>query len=159
MRKYSFFVLILALLLSLSSCGAKEEETGYQVGDKISTDFFDYRVDSALSTGSYEGRRASQDRQLILVELTIENTEEYSLPMGRYDFQLRWGEGDGDVSSPLKQFCPAQLADEYDIAVDETVQGVLIFEVPDGRKEFSLGFLEVYEDNSEGESYFVYFTV
>lgn len=159
MKRRSMFALLLAGLLLLASCGGKEDEDkAYQLGDKVATAFFDYTVDSAVSAKSYQGHWAAEGKQLILVELTIKNTRSYNMPMGRYDFLIQWSDEDEAFEYPLEQYCQSQLADEYEIPVNEKVQGLLIFEVPEEEEDFSLGFLEIYEDNSEGNAYFTYFT-
>lgn len=160
MKKKMFFALMLAALMMLAACGSKstEESKTYYVGDKISTDFFDYTPKSAEAADSYEGYTPAEGNKLVVVNMTIKNTQTYSMPMSLYDFQIQWGNGDDDFDCPLEQFCDGQLPDEYDIPINATAQGLLIFEVPADQKDFSLSFLEIYEDNSEGDVYFTYFT-
>ena len=78
------------------------------------------------------------------------------------DFQLQWGDDADDAYAfPVatsEKILDDQLPEEYELKVKESTTGVLIFEAPEGNEDFSLSFLEYYEDNSEGNLFFVYFT-
>ena len=51
-----------------------------------------------------------------------------------------------------------QFDAEFSVKVNKEVNGCYVFEAPEGNEDFSLSFLEYYEDNSEGNLFFVYFT-
>ena len=55
-----------------------------------------------------------------------------------------------------------QLPTEYELAVDEERTGLLVFEVPAGETDFSISYLELFDDGTEegeeGDTFFVYFT-
>lgn len=161
MKKRVTLILMAAVIALLASCGAKstQESKNYYIGDKISTDFFDYTPSSAVAADSYEGYIPAEGNKLVVVDMTIKNTQTYSMPMSLYDFWLDWGSGDEEYAYPLEQFCAGQLADEYEIPINATQEGQLIFEVPEDKKDFSLGFLEIYEDESTADAFFTYFTV
>ena len=36
--------------------------------------------------------------------------------------------------------------------------GLLVYEVPAGNRDFSISYLEQFDDNSEGDTFFVFFT-
>ena len=130
----------------------------YHVGDTISTAFFDFTVNSAVASADHEDYTAQDGYKLVVADLTIKNTETYSMPMGQYDFMIAWGDGDEDFAYPLNQYCESQLADEYEIPIAGSAEGSLVFEVPSDQKDFALGFEEYYEDESVGDLYVVYFT-
>lgn len=161
MKKRLTLTLMVAVIALLVSCGSKsvEESKNYYIGDKITTDFFDYTPNSAVAADSYEGYTPAEGNKLVVVDMTIKNTETYSMPMSLYDFQIQWGSGEEDFDCPLEQFCDEQLPDEYEIPINGTEEGQLIFEVPADKKDFSLGFLEIYEDESTADAFFTYFTV
>ena len=161
MRKRIVFSLMASILLLLSACGsipgmeggsssggsASSSDGTYHVGDTISTAFFDFTVNSAVASADHEGYTAQDGYKLVVADLTIKNTETYSMPMGQYDFAY-----------PLNQYCESQLADEYEIPIAGSAEGSLVFEVPSDQKDFALGFEEYYEDESVGDLYVVYFT-
>lgn len=123
MRKRIVFSLMASILLLLSACGsipgmeggsssggsASSSDGTYHVGDTISTAFFDFTVNSAVASADHEGYTAQDGYKLVVADLTIKNTETYSMPMGQYDFMIAWGDGDEDFAYPLNQYCESQL--------------------------------------------------
>ena len=47
---------------------------------------------------------------------------------------------------------------EYELGVNESRTGELVFDVPEDEKDFSISYLELFSDDSEGDTFFVYFT-
>ena len=79
------------------------------------------------------------------------------------DFQLYWGEYAQDQwALPLEPYCSEQLPQEYSLAVGETREGALVYQVPDSACDFTLAFLEVFDNGTpegeEGDVYLAYFT-
>lgn len=161
MKKKRKLALLTALLVLLAACAgpAKPQTKVYDMEDKIPTAFFDYTVTAASAHQSYQGKSPGQGERFVEVELTIKNTSSYAMPMGRYDFQLHWGDGGDSYCYPEEQFCEEQLPDKYDIPVNEKIEGKLLFEVPAGEEDLALGYLEIFEDESQGDAFFTYFTV
>lgn len=127
--------------------------SGY-LGDTLSTKFFEFTVDSAQVANSYEDSVPGDGMQFLVVNLTIHNTSTYSMPMLSDDFQIQWGSGDEDYGWPVA----GSLCTDYEIAINDIVAGDLVFEVPEGTKDYSVSFLEYFEDGTEGDSFFIYFT-
>lgn len=176
--------LALALLLSaLTACGGDagasggpggevRAEDGYaeaRVGDLVHSYFMDFTVNGAYTTADYHGHTAPEGMKVLVVEMTIQNTFNRSLPMYDDDFQGQWsassetdefawpiteGEGGGDLDPVAEEQLPA----EYELAVNETRTGTLVFDVPADEKDFSISHLELFDDNSEGDTFFVFFT-
>ena len=161
MKKMLFLALTLAALLLLPSCGQRQgaENKEYAMGERAVTAFLEYGVNDAFSCQNYHGVRARDGHQVVVVSLSIWNTEDYTLPMSRYDFRLQWGDGAEDYAYPLAWYYQEQLPNQYDIAQDGEVQGELVFQVPEDERDLALGFLEVFEDESQGDAHFIYFTV
>ena len=99
---------------------------------------------------------------LVVVDVTVKNTFQESIPMFDTDFQLQWNDDAEDAYAfPIatsEKLLSNQLPEEYTLKVNEETTGVLIFEAPAGYEDFCLGFLEFYEDNTEGNLFFVYFS-
>ena len=157
--KHRLFALAAAavMALGLTACGGGGSSEG-RVDDTMETYFFDFTVNSAVASADHEGYTAQDGYKLVVADLTIKNTETYSMPMGQYDFMIAWGDGDEDFAYPLNQYCESQLADEYEIPIAGSAEGSLVCEVPSDQKDFALGFEEYYEDESVGDLYVVYFT-
>lgn len=130
----------------------------YYLGDVISTVFFDYVINDAMACKTYGDYTATEGNQLVVITVNIRNTETYSMPMGQQDFQIQWGTGDTDFGYPLGNYYHEQLPDEYDIPIGGIEEGKLVYEVPADCKDFSVSYLEYFQDESEGNAYFTYFT-
>ncbi|MPM96459.1 hypothetical protein SDC9_143622 [bioreactor metagenome] len=131
--------------------------TGF-LNDTMSSVFFDFTVTDAFSCESYEGYTAPENWKLVVATITVKNTYTMTIPMGAYDFQIQWGEGDEDYDYPLSAYCEAQLPDEYELLISESRTGILVYEVPADTKDYSISYLEVYDDDETGDCYFVYFS-
>ena len=91
--------------------------------------------------------------------------------MSDLDFQAQWGdEADDAFAWPITSdpetmedrgtLCDEQLPYEYEMSVGEKISGgELVYEVPEGYKDFSISAIDDFADDSEeGGTYFVYFT-
>ena len=155
------FLMITLMAMLLSGCASRKEPENVlvELGEEGSTAFFDFEVSEVSACRTYKGKQAPAGQRLILVELELENTTSYDLPMGRYDFRLFWGTDEETAVYPMEQFCEAQFPDEYAIPEREEAEGVLVFQVPEEQKNLALGYLEIFEDDHQGDAYIVYFTV
>ena len=157
-----------ALALALTGCSAIPGMGGSgtneaHVGDTVSTSWFDYTVNSASPAQSYEGYTAADGNKLVVVDLTMKNTFNESVPMYDTDFQLYWGEyGEDEMAFPLEPYCEAQLPIEYYLSIEESREGILVYEVPSDVRDFTFAFLEVFdngtEEGEEGDLFVTYFT-
>ena len=188
MRRLLPLTLALLLLLTLPACGFSAyvggsggEESGggteiyaedgfgeARIGDLVHSRFMDFTVNSAYTTSAYHGHSAPEGKQVLVVEMTIKNTFKESLPMYDDDFQGQWSastetdefawpitEGeDGDLDTVAEEQLPA----EYELKVNETRTGTLAFGVPGDEKDFSISHMELFSDDSEGDTFFVFFT-
>lgn len=187
MKKRISIAATLALSLILASCGTggtpSADETaegsgnvyaedGYgegRLGDVVHTYFFDYTVNSAHMAEEYAGYLPAEGNELLVVDMTVKNTENFSIEMYDTDFQVQWNsDGAEDFRFPITtdpetfEKVPAltdeQLPDTYSLAVDEEVTGQLVYEVPAGNHDFSISYLEQFDNDSEGDTFFVFFT-
>ena len=177
--KRLFAVLLAALvgLGALTACGGgnengatgeetEDQEEGYvpggglgYLGDTMHTYWFDFTVEDAYICQSYDSYTAAADMQLVVVTMAVQSTFLQSLPMSRYDFQIQWGgEGEDDYAWPIAAATEDQFPDEYSLGIHEERSGVLVYEVPADTVDFSVSFAEYFEDDTEGDVYFVYFT-
>lgn len=161
MKKRQLPGMVLAALCLLFVCGCSSEpkDKFFELDDKVSTAFFDYRVENVSVYQDYHGMRAREDHQIVAVKLKIENDENYPLPMGRYDFRLQWGLEGEEFAYPETWYYREQLPNEYNIPEKESVSGELIFQVPQGQRNLSLAYLEIFENEGQGDAYFICFTV
>ena len=156
---------VLVLSLLLVSCGGEKKQVEFEPGETVDTYWFSFSVDSVQVMDSWQGRQADAGYRLAVCGLTIESTFSSSVPMGRGDFVLLWETGEepeGESSSeapwagmegvyPLPQYDGGQLPDEYTLEPDETVEGLLVYQVPDTVTRAALMFEEYYADGSEDD--------
>ena len=132
-------------------------------GDTMETYFFDYTVNSAYLCDEYNGYLPLDGNRLLVAEVTVKNTFTESIEMYDTDFQVQWNtDGEDDYDVPITYYedpvSDDQLPAVYELSVNEEKTGLLVFEVPEGYKDFSISYLELFDDDSEGDVFFVYFT-
>lgn len=146
-------------------------ENGYaegRIGDTMHTYFFDYTVNSAYTCGEFAGREAAEGCKLLVVEVRVKNTFTSGIEMYDTDFQAQWGSGDGDYRVPittdpetfeeLEAISGDQLPGTYELNVNQERTGLLVYEVPAAGRDFSVSYLEAFEEGDDGDTFFVYFT-
>lgn len=164
MKKRNWILaMALVLMLGLTGCGGSGEEYEEgRIGDVMHDQFFDFTVNSVFTCDTYEGYTPEAGRQLLVAELTVKNTFNETIPMFDTDFQAQWNDKedqDNAFSNPIETIVSGdQMEAEYNLAVDEERTGLLIFEVPEDLQDFSIVYLEEFDDDTTGNLYQVYFT-
>lgn len=171
MKRFLSLFLLATLIVALAGCskskddGIYPDEDGFaegRMGDRMCTSWFDFTVNSAYVTDKYKTLTASEGNELLVVDISVHNTFSESVPMFDTDFQAQWNDDADDAYAwPVEnaeELSNDVLPTEYMVAVNATTTGLLVFEVPEGNDDFSISFLEYYEDGSEGDTFFVYFT-
>lgn len=179
MKRSFSLALALLLALALTACGGKDRgtsdsgasgqeiyaEDGYAegcAGDLMHSYFMDFTVNSAYTAAEYHGHTAPEGMRVLVVEMTVKNTSSTSLPMYDVDFQGQWtasAETD-EFAWPITEETDAeeQFPAEYELAVNESRTGTLVFDVPEDEKDFSISHQELFDDDTEGDMFFVFFT-
>ena len=177
--------LALAVVLAataLTGCGnssddpnSKENSVGYpdedgyaegSLGNTMHTEFFDFTVNSAYTCASYEDYTPADGNQMVVVEMTIKNTFSDTIPMFDTDFQIQWSdESDDAYDYPVTVYLETgktvgqnMFPDQYEMAKKESRTGILAYEVPAGKTQFSISYQTIFEDESVGNLFFVFFT-
>ena len=170
MKRFAFLLLIPMMMLSLAACRGSGDEPGSKygyIGDTMSTEWFDFVVTDAYSCSEYKGYTPSEGYQLVVVSMSLRNNCGQSVDMWGDDFVILWGSDDDDtfdLDIPLPAgISRDQFPDEYVLGINATKSGVLVFEVPEEFRDFSIGFMEIFEsetdpDGEEGDTFFVDFT-
>ena len=146
----------------------ENEYEGY-LGDTMRSAFFDFTVNDAWLCEKYESYEPSEGNVLLVVDVTVYNYTATSVPMFDTDFQVAWDEGDEDFAVPITTARDGypntgveaegnMLPEEYSVGIHKSRQGELVFEVPEGFEDYAFSYLEVYNDDSTGETFVVYFT-
>lgn len=186
MKRFGALILALALAWSLTACGgsgssgtsvlpalnggsgassADSSDGAYsegRLGDVMRTYFFAFTVNSVYTCDSFDDFAPEEGKQVLVAEVSVKNTFTESLPMFDTDFQIQWNDKedpDNAYASPISaNFSDELLPETYELAVDEQVTGLLAFEVPADVKDYSLVYLEEFDDDTTGDFYAVYFT-
>lgn len=160
--------LLLASLMAMSLVACSDRKPGNSpqldgyIGDTLSTAWFDFTVKDAYLCGEYEGYTpAGSGMQLLVVSMDLKSTFQRSVDMFREDFPVLWdldSDDDSTIAYPIDAFHDDQLPDEYSLGIKGSKSGDLVYEVPVDIRDFSLAFMEVFDDDSEGDVFWVDFT-
>lgn len=143
---------------------------GY-MGDTLRTYFFDFTVNSAYTCSEFEGYTPSEGNTLLVAEVSFYNYTSSSVPMYDTDLQAQWsGTGDQDFAVPIT-FARTDLYPntgvepmgdmfpmEFNLGIHQGQTGLLVYEVPAGESDYSLSYMELFDDDTTGDTFFVYFT-
>ena len=165
-KSWKLFAVVLALVCLSACVGVNplaEKKLDGVVGDTLSNMFFDWTVNSAESVGEYEGYTAADGYQLLVCNVTVDNTFGEALPMYDSDFQVQWGDGEEDFAWSLDAYSDKMMPLEWELAADESATYDLVFEVPADLSSFAIVYLEHYTDedgnSGEGDLFTVQFEV
>ena len=131
MKKFVGIIVATVLAFSLVGCGP---------------------VDSAYTCNDYEGYTPSEGNKLLVAEITVKNTDRSTVTMYDTDFQIQWGDDDNDdaYAAPITYYgntvSDEQLPEEYDLGVNEEKTGLLVYEVPEDSKDYSISYLEQFSN-------------
>ena len=140
------------------------------------TSFFEFTVLDASVARELQNYVCAHGMKVVAVEVMIHNIMDESVPMLDTDFQLQWEDDAEDAyawpitscsdevifeNQPLSDapLSDDQLACRYELAVDETITGILYYEVPEESESYSLSFREYFSNSEYGETYAIYFSV
>lgn len=178
MKRIASFLLAFMMMVSLTACGEgglnlnpkgneddSDVKSGY-IGDTMSTEWFDFVVNDAYSCSEYHGYTPQAGNKLVVADMSLKNNCGESVDMWGEDFVIIWEISDEDIDMdiPLSAgISDDQFPDEYVLGINATKSGVLVFEVPEEYRDFSIGFAEIFESNDDpdgdlGNTYFVNFT-
>lgn len=168
MRK-KICLLILAMLFVFSGCDIvsfrspaekrKEDISNYlakdvaaKTSETYQTKWFSFTIETIKKVNFYGGYKAKKDHQLYEVQILIKSNWEDPIPMGTYDFYMDapdfeeyiWG------IAPLDD---AMMPEKFNLNPSESVQYVMVFEVPIASAHLTLVYTESYESGKDGKSF------
>ena len=173
MKKIISLLLATVTAISLVGCGStstivRPDKDGFaegKLGDTMRTYFFDYTVNSAYLCDEYEGYTAADGYELLVADVTVNNTSSSEIEMYDTDFQIQWNDDADDAFDFSLTFYADDgealfnniLPGTYTLAAKESRTGLLVFEVPAGNNDFSISYMEYFDDDTTGDTFFVYF--
>lgn len=161
-----------ACLLVLGGCASSSTETtsGFvtgEIGEKIETMFYQFTLTEPYTISTVNGISASEDKEYLIVEMTIQNTESVSIEMADTEFCAAWGDGENDYTAPTTYYNDAlldenQFPSSYKLKAGESKTGLLIYEVPADQSIFTIYCRDSYIDkdgnSANGAEYDIAFT-
>ena len=142
-----------------SGNGSEAQTEGY-LGDTMSTSWFDFTLEEAYLCDTYESYTPAEGNQMLVVSMSIQNTSRFSVPMYQNDFPVLWDSDDEDsgYAEVISAISDDQFQDEYNLGINKSVSGLLVYEVPKDVVDFTVAFMEVFDDDQVGDTFFVDFT-
>lgn len=134
----------------------------YELTETMKTAFFDLKIEKAEIVDEVDGYVADDpETHFLVIDVKIDNTfaDTASIPMSYSDFELTWEGLDGNVIYSEEVFAEGQLPDEYEIFKGDSRSGKLIYMVPSSAKNFSFIYLEIWDDDFEGNDYTINFAL
>lgn len=137
------------------------KEHSAEIGEELKNEFFSLKVTDVYRYSSMGEYLPDDGFDFVAVNISVGNIFSESIPVGSYDYVLRWGEGD---ENSFEAFQVGNMHTDYDISFfpDDTTlsvgaskSGYIIFEAPSDSTELTLEYLEVYEDDFEGNTYHI----
>jgi len=121
-------------------------------GKTYATKWFEFTVHSIEKVDAYTGRTAEEGHQLYKVLLSVKSIWDAPIPMGLFDFYM----DAPDFTEYIWAIPPldgTMMPEEYNLTPNETVQYVMIFEVPTYTAGLALLYTENFEDGNDGATF------
>jgi len=128
-----------------------------EVGKTYSTQWFSFTIKSIETVSEYAGHTAPDGMKLIDVVVEETNIFDSPIPMGTFDYYVDEASLI-DYIYPISPLDETMMPDEFELAVDETVEFHMIFEVPADINNYQLLYTEVDEYSEEGATFTINFT-
>lgn len=130
-----------------------------EIGELYSTAWFEFTVKSIERVDSYAGYSPADDMQLIDVVINEKNIFEDEIPMGTFDFYIDENADAADYWVPLEPRDDTMMPEEFYLAVGESAEYHMVFEVPAEYNDLNLVYVEIDEDDGIGATFTIKFTV
>lgn len=169
MKRLLTLALAAVLALSLTACGAQSETgSGYPGEDGTAqgglntvmhTAFFTFALTGAALHSTLGDYMPGLGQVVLAVDMEVENTFSETIPMFDTDFVLQWGSTEEDQAyCLLDTVADDQLPERYDLEKGQARSGRLYFAVPQDAEDFTLTYLERFDDGTTGNEFSVTFT-
>lgn len=128
-----------------------------QVGETLSTYWFDFNVTSATLYSEYNGNTPSDGCQFLVLEVWLKNTYIESVPMFIYDFDVEWEDPDS-YETPISMTVDGKelTEEEYSLRRSGSANLVMVYEVAEEYEDFFVFFDEDFADGTVGNVFAVY---
>lgn len=140
--------------------GKRDDVFNCTIEQSLKTSFFEYKINSVTSLPSIGIIFPDSQNKFVIVNITITNLLPETLPMYYDDFQIKWGESAAETASPIYSIIlNNKIKNKFNLNINESVSGNLIFEVPNNKKELKLEYIEIFENALVGSTYQIKFKI
>jgi len=123
-----------------------------KVSETYKTKWFEFTIQSIDKVKSYADHKAKEGYQLYKVLITEKSVWDSSVPMGIFDFYM----DDIDFTEYIWAMSPlddTMMPEEFELEPNQTVQYVMVFEVPTNTTNLALVYTENDESGEEGATF------
>lgn len=172
MKKLIVMIVLAVFTLSLTACDTATDLTDdltqivnargrtydniitAKVGETTNNVFFEWTVSSVWVSYDIDGYTPPDGYMYVAADIITTNTTyDNNLPLGNSDYIIVWGPEEDGWDYPLDEFTEGMYPDEVTVEVGKTVEGLLVFLVPDDVQDVSIIYDEIYDDDFVGNSY------
>jgi len=123
-----------------------------KIGETYKTKWFEFTIHSIDKVSSYAGHTAEEGHQFYKVLITEKNISDDSIPMGIFDFYMDAPTFNEYIWAipPLDE---TMMPEAFDLESGETVQHIMIFDVPTGTTQMALTYTENFENGEDGATF------
>ena len=132
-----------------------------EMNEEQRNSFFSLNVKKAYRLSSVAERTPNEGYDIIAVLISTKNLFGETIPMGCYDYELCWGDGEDEICSALyfdgdeNGYGFEDYPKEKELMKNGELTGWLYFTAPSDAKELLLRYVEYYEDEFEGNTFLV----
>lgn len=154
-RMQRLFGVLTALFFALSLAGCSAKSVTAQAGETVSTVLFDFTVSDPQTLESYPNIEIPDGQKLVSMTLKVDNTSDQTYTMFAEDFQIQWGEGDGDFGTCLNAVDTNMMPYSYQLEPGKSHTGNMLVLVPADCTQLTVAYQEVKGNGDKATAYFV----
>ena len=148
MKKILRILIVCFAMLSLVACGSGGNKKIVGVGEKRSTAFFDFSIESIEVVDKYAGQEAIDGFKIVDFVIYTKNTMNMMVPMFDTDYVIIYN---GEEYWPELALDDTMAPEEVLLQVGEDMTYHYVFVIPNDAMKFDLTFEEIFETGAHGE--------
>jgi hypothetical protein len=169
-RFLALFLALVIIFALLSGCGVtigfknpveqcKEDISKFisddvvaKTGETYKTKWFEFTIQAIEKVSSHAGYQAEKGYRLCKIPITLKSTWNDAIPMGLFDFYIDAVDFFEYIWA-IKPLDSMMMPEKFDLKPGETVEYVMVFEVPDDAVKPILCYTENDKTGKDGKTY------
>jgi len=152
--KVRIIIVAIAMIISvfaLTGCDSGSSLVEIGIGQRHSTQWFDFTIHSAEVVDEFYGFTALHGYQLWVVRITQTGNFHETVPMFFDDWYMDDDSFDGVyVILPVIDGHPEMMPDEFSLTRGQSETHIMVYEIPMDTTNLTLNFLEIDEEDAVG---------